>query len=115
MGHIVYPKQKNSKTGYDAVGICRIILEKNDIRNSEKCAFSQFKLSECDSIGCIICSLSGNIGNKWEYLCKQHLFDANYLKKWIEIKGCEFIHCPLCKTGITEEKEHIDEHDIDSM
>ena len=122
---VVYPKDKNKNNKYGAIGICEITLNKSDIRNNDKCAFSQFLLSECESISALIYSYK-NIGNKdkgnnWQYLCdecdfnKIHLFDSDYLKQWIELKGCEYIHCPLCKTGIIEEKEHIEEHDIDSM
>eukprot|EP01083_Nonionella_stella_P087945 244853_1 len=123
--HIIYPKSKKTKTshqGYDAIAVCEINLNKNDPRNNEKCAFSQFLLSECASISALIYSknVHNTLGNNWQFLCdedftKIHLFDTDYLKKWIEIKGCEYIHCPLCKTGITEEKERIEEHDIDSM
>lgn len=68
----------------------------------------------------IICSKSSKQqGNQWRYLCdtdfsKIHLFDAEYLKTWIEMKGCEFIHCPMCRSG-AEEKEQIEEHEIESM
>merc|ERR1712228_286631 len=105
-----------------AIGICKIKLDKDDTRNNDICAFSQFSLSECDSIAALIYSKdqnNGHLGNKWHYLCNEdetkiHLFDSDYLSQWIQLKGCEFIACPLCKTG-TEEKEMIEEHNIDSM
>lgn len=104
---VIYPKNKYKNNKYCAIGICEIKLNKNDNRNSEKCAFSQYVLSECDSISALIYSDVKNKdkGNNWKYLCdgdfsKIHLFDSDYLKQWIELKGCEYIHCPLCKTGI---------------
>jgi len=34
----------------------------------------------------------------------------------LDMKSAEFAHCPLCKSGIYEEKkEHVEEFDIDSM
>jgi len=92
------------------------------IRGIDICAFSQFPLSECDSVAALIYSKdeqNGQVGNKWHYLCSEdkskiHLFDSDYLSHWIELKGTEFIVCPLCKTG-AEEKELIEEHQIDSM
>jgi len=116
--HVVYPKDPK-KSKYNAIGICKVVLDKKDPRNAEKCAFSQYALSEC-AVAAIICSSSSKKqGNKWRYLCdddfnKIHLFDAEYLKTWIEMKGCEFIQCPLCKSG-AEEKEQIEEHEIESM
>jgi len=118
--HVVYPKDP-AKSLYNAVGICKINLEENDPRNAEKCAFSQYDLSEC-AVAAIICSKSSKKqGNQWRFLCsgdtddsKIHLFDAEYLKTWIEMKGCEFIHCPMCRSG-AEEKEQIEEHEIESM
>ena len=104
---VVYPKNKYKENKYCAIGICRIILDKSDNRNSEKCAFSQYTLSNCDSISALIYSdvKTKDSGNNWKYLCdgdfsKIHLFDSDYLKQWIDLKGCEYIHCPLCKTGI---------------
>lgn len=123
--HVVYPDKAKSKYKnafkYDAVGVCKMILEKDDPRLQDKCAFSQYDLTEIDCVGAIICAQNdaSAVGNQWRFLCsseisKIHLFDAEYLKNWISIKGCEFIQCPLCKSG-AEEKMHIEEHDIDSM
>mmetsp|Transcript_40427 Transcript_40427/g.64822 ORF Transcript_40427/g.64822 Transcript_40427/m.64822 type:complete len:442 (-) Transcript_40427:191-1516(-) len=121
---VVYPRNKHANNGgYDAIGVCEVFLEKDDERLTDKCAFSQYTLSECESIAALVYSMSAQSvsqGNKWQYLCdgdfsKIHLFDTEYLKRWIDIKGCEFMHCPLCRTGVIEEKEHIEEHEIESM
>eukprot|EP01084_Bolivina_argentea_P193337 331705_1 len=101
--HIVYPKKKNHDCQYDAIGINPIKLNSKSDRLNEKCVFSQFKLSECESISAIIYSIANkgnNIGNKWYFLCdgtemndnlnrnkicnnsnytKIHLFDSDYL------------------------------------
>ena len=62
---------------------------------------------------------------EWKYLCNHkkindshkgvHLFDFEYAKNWVNHKGAEFLHCPLCKEGITEEKEKVVEHDIETV
>ena len=55
--NVIYPKKKNFNNKYDAIGLCHVKLEEKDTRNEDKCAFSQFKLSECDSIAAIIYSI----------------------------------------------------------
>mmetsp|Transcript_8322 Transcript_8322/g.12936 ORF Transcript_8322/g.12936 Transcript_8322/m.12936 type:complete len:429 (+) Transcript_8322:76-1362(+) len=124
---ISYPKNAASERNkYDAAGVLELHFDANDKRLKDKCAFSQYLLSECDSVSALVISnrkpASINnahaTGNEWQFLCeKEHLFDTEYAKQWLELKGVEHIHCPLCKTGVDflEQKDHIEEHDIDSM
>merc|ERR1719242_626570 len=119
---VIYPTDPKHSI-FNAIGICKVELPPNDPRLKEKCAFSQYPLSECavSAIAVAVKSSNGSKqqGNQWKYLCdsdfsKVHLFDAEYLKTWMQMKGCEFIQCPLCKSG-SDEKEQIEEHEIESM
>ena len=125
--HVVYPKSKDCR--FAAVGVSEIkdVDFKSDKKKVEEiCIFSQEKLSDCEKIGTMVYSdTRGNNALEWKYLCNHkkitdshkgvHLFDFEYVKGWVNHKGAEFLHCPLCKEGITEEKEKVVEHDIETM
>ena len=132
--HVVYPKSKDNPK-FSAVGVTAVEIDfKSDERwSKEICIFSQELLKDCEKVGTMVYSDTRNNGPlEWKFLCNHqkvkdaknkksmslksmHVFDFEYAKNWVNHKGAEFLHCPLCKEGITEEKEKVVEHDIETM
>jgi len=97
------------------------------LRNSDDiCIFSQERLCDCENLGAIVYSKTWKGSLNWSFLCNSrakltepnpkgvHLFDINYLKKWVQQKGTRYLTCPLCKEG-TDSDQKMDEHEIDSL
>ncbi|ETO31850.1 hypothetical protein RFI_05267 [Reticulomyxa filosa] len=123
--YVIYPKD-GKKSKFTAVAVSPLKLDAKDPRLQDICIFSQFPLKECERIGTLVYSeTKKNEGPlQWKYLCNGkttdtknvHLFDIEYLKPYLDLKSAEYAHCPLCKSGIYEEKkEHVEEFDIDTM
>eukprot|EP01083_Nonionella_stella_P095829 269142_1 len=124
-----------------AIGACRIpsnsskhlSVSSSDDRFSEICALTLERLVDCESVGILLFSETPEGQSlQWKATCAPqcvvdpsspdaalrkailHKFDFTMLKAYIKHHGAKYTKCPLCKRG-TQAKQHILEHDIDSM
>jgi len=110
--NVVYSKQPK-KCKFTAAAVAPLRLKAKDERLQDICIFSQFPLKECERIGTLVYSETKKGALQWKYLCnglsvvnnKVHVFDIEYLRLYLNMKSAEFVHCPLCKSGIYEEKK----------
>jgi len=111
---------------FSAIGVLPRSLPPSLKNSDDICIFSQEKLCECETLGAIVYSKTWKGSLQWSFLCNSrekltepnpkgvHLFDINYLKKWVQQKGTRYLTCPLCKEGTASERK-MDEHEIDSL
>lgn len=117
--------EKLNDCEFVAAGVKTVVLPAN-IPDDEFCIFSQELLRDSHSVGALVTSKTKSNQLEWNFLCQPnlniddkelkgvHLFDSDYLTKWVKNEGVQYIRCPLCRQGAKKHKE-VEEHENETM